>query len=73
MEKESGGRMKVINMGPTSEGNPFLMAIITSTANMAKLDRLRQINPQICDSRGIAEAADQERWWPRASRSSCSR
>ena len=56
MEKESGGRMKVVNMGPTSEGNPFLMAIITSTANMAKLERLRQINQQICDSRGIAEA-----------------
>ena len=56
MEKESGGRLKVINMGPTSEGNPFLMAIITSTANMAKLDRIKQMNAQICDSRGITEA-----------------
>ena len=56
MEKESGGRMKVINMGPTSMGNPFLMAIITSPANMAKLDRLKQINAQISDSRGITEA-----------------
>ena len=46
MEKESGGRMKVINMGPTSEGNPFLMAIITSPANMARLDRLKEINSQ---------------------------
>src|SRR5580692_3976857 len=49
MEKQSGGRLKVINMGPTSDGNPFLMAIITSTANMAKLDRIKQINSQICD------------------------
>ncbi len=56
MEKESGGRLKVVNMGPTSEGNPFLMAIITSPANMAKLDRIKQMNAQICDSRGIAEA-----------------
>jgi hypothetical protein len=56
MEKQSGGRLKVINMGPTSEGNPFLMAIITSKANMAKLDRIKQINSQICDSRGISEA-----------------
>ena len=56
MEKESGGRLKVINMGPTSEGNPFLMAIITSTANMAKLEQIRQMNARICDSRGIAEA-----------------
>src|SRR5450432_72709 len=56
MEKESGGRMKVINMGPTSEGNPFLMAIISSPANMARLDRIKQINSQISDSRGTAEA-----------------
>ena len=56
LEKESGGRMKVVNMGPTSEGNPFLMVIITSPANMARLDRIKQINAQICDSRGIAEA-----------------
>ncbi len=56
MEKESGGRMKVINMGPTSEGNPFLMAIITSPANMGKLDRLKEINGKLSDSRGISEA-----------------
>src|SRR5882757_2746661 len=46
MEKESGGRLKVIDMGPTSEGNPFLMAIVTSPANMARLDRIKQINSQ---------------------------
>jgi zinc carboxypeptidase len=55
MEKESGGRLKVINMGPTSEGNPFLMAIITSPANMAKLDRLKESNSKLSDSRGIPE------------------
>src|SRR5204862_7499035 len=33
LEKQSGGRMKVINMGPTSMGNPFLMVIITAPAN----------------------------------------
>ena len=44
LEKQSGGRMKVINMGPTSEGNPFLMVIITSPANLAKLDRYREVN-----------------------------
>jgi hypothetical protein len=56
MEKESGGRMKVIDMGPTSMGNPFLMAIISSPANMARLDRIKQINSQLSDSRGIAES-----------------
>jgi Zinc carboxypeptidase len=56
MEKESGGRMKVINMGPTSMGNPFLMLVISSPGNLAKLDRLKQINAQLSDPRGIAEA-----------------
>ncbi len=56
MEKESGGRMKVVNMGPTSEGNPFLMAIISSPANLARLERIKQINSKICDPRGVSEA-----------------
>src|SRR5580698_2625103 len=56
LEKESGGRMKVINMGPTTMGNPFLMVIITSPANHAKLERLRQVNLQLSDPRGLSEA-----------------
>jgi hypothetical protein len=56
LEKQSAGRMKVINMGPTSEGNPFLMVIITSPANFAKLERLRQVNLSISDPRGLTEA-----------------
>ncbi len=56
LEKQSGGRMKVINMGPTSEGNPFLMVIITSPANFTKLDRLREVNLRISDPRGLTEA-----------------
>src|SRR5580698_6411836 len=55
LEKQSGGRMRVINMGPTSEGNPFLMVIITSPANFAKLERLRQVNLRISDPRGLTE------------------
>src|SRR6266478_6322198 len=56
LEKESGGRMKLIDMGPSTMGNPFLMAIISSPANLAKLERFRQINQQLCDPRGIGEA-----------------
>src|ERR1700756_4933196 len=55
LEKESGGRMKVINMGPTTMGNPFLMVIITSPANHAKLDGIRQANLRISDPRGLTE------------------
>jgi hypothetical protein len=56
LEKQSGGRMKVINMGPTSMGNPFLMVIITAPASFAKLERLRQVNLRLSDPRGITEA-----------------
>src|SRR5262245_33151770 len=56
LEKQSGGRLKMINMGPTSEGNPFLQVFITSAANMAKLERYRQINLQLSDPRGLTEA-----------------
>src|ERR1039457_5395653 len=56
LEKQSGGRMKVTNMGPTSMGNPFLMVIITSPANFAKLDRLRAVNLRLSDPRGLTEA-----------------
>jgi hypothetical protein len=56
LEKQAGGRMKVINMGPTSEGNPFLMVIITSPSNFTKLDRLREVNLRLSDPRGLSEA-----------------
>jgi hypothetical protein len=44
LEKESGGRMKVINMGPTENGVPFLEVIITSAKNMADLENLKKKN-----------------------------
>lgn len=56
LEKQSGGRMKVVNMGPTSMGNPFLMVIITAPANLAKLERLREVNLRLSDPRGLTEA-----------------
>jgi hypothetical protein len=44
IEKQSGGRMKVINMGPTENGNPFLMVIITSAKNMADIENIKKNN-----------------------------
>src|SRR3981189_214599 len=44
IEKQSGGKMKVINMGPTMNGNPFLMVIITSAKNMANIDTIKKNN-----------------------------
>ncbi len=55
LEKEGGGKIKVVNMGPTTMGNPFLLATISSPNNMAKLERLRGVNLKISDPRGLTE------------------
>ncbi len=56
LEKEAGGKLKVVEMGPTTMGNPFLLVIITSPANMSRLESLRQINLRLSDPRGLSEA-----------------
>lgn len=55
LEKESGGKLAVVNAGPSTEGNPFLFVFISSPANMARLERLRQVNLKISDPRGLTE------------------
>ncbi len=55
LEKESG-KLKVINMGPSTEKNPFLLVIISSPENLENLDRLREVNAKISDPRGIPES-----------------
>jgi len=52
LEKESK-RMKVINMGPSTMGNPFLVLVISSPENLADLDRLQKINKIISDPRNV--------------------
>jgi hypothetical protein len=54
VEKQSD-RIKVINMGPSAEGHPFLVLIISSPQNLSNLDRLQWINKKITDPRGILE------------------
>ncbi len=49
-------RIKVVNMGPTTMGNPFLLVIISSEENLSKLDHLQAVNAKLSDPRGIAEA-----------------
>jgi len=55
LAKESG-KIKVVDMGPSTMGNPFLLVIISSPANLAKLERLREVNLRISDPRGVPEA-----------------
>ena len=54
LEKESS-KIKVVNMGPSTEGNPFLLVIISSPKNLKNLDRLMKINAKISDPRKLKE------------------
>ena len=48
-------KIQVIDMGASTEGHPFLFAIISSPENLANLAHLREVNAQIKDPRGILE------------------
>lgn len=49
-------RIKVVNMGPTSMGNPFLAVYISAPANLARLETYRKWNLELADPRGIPES-----------------
>jgi len=55
LEKEGGGKLKLVHLGPTTMGNPFLLVVISSPDNLARLERLREVNALISDPRGLAE------------------
>jgi hypothetical protein len=50
-------RIKVVNMGETTLGNPFLVLYISAPENLAKLDELREINALLSDPRGVPQPA----------------
>ncbi|WP_339794431.1 M14 metallopeptidase family protein [uncultured Imperialibacter sp.] len=51
---EASPRMKVVNMGKTTLGNPFLALYISSPENLAKLDEYKAMNAKLSDPRGVS-------------------
>ncbi len=49
-------RIQVVEMGPSTEGHPFLLVIVSSPENLANLDNIRSVNEKIKDPRGLSEA-----------------
>ena len=49
-------RMKVVSIGKTAEGRDQWMAIITSPANHAKLDRFREISAKLSRAEGLTDS-----------------
>src|SRR3954447_22135807 len=54
-------RVQVEDLGKTTLGNDFIMAIISSEANMKDLPRIREIAKRLADPRG---QSDEERQTP---------
>lgn len=52
--EEESDRIQVINMGPSSEGHPFLIVLITSPDNLANLEELQNINKKISNPEGTS-------------------
>ena len=49
-------RMKLVEIGKSAEGRPQLMAIISSPANLAKLDRYKEISRRLSLADGLDDA-----------------
>ncbi len=53
---ENSDRVLTENMGPTTEGYPFLKVTFSSPENLANLDELRHISMSLSDPRGLSES-----------------
>jgi len=59
LEKTSP-RVKVYSIGRSEEGREMILAVISDEANMARLDRLREITARLADPRKLSEAEAQQ-------------
>jgi hypothetical protein len=53
---KSSDKMRLVELGKTSEGRPYVAIFISSPGNLAKLDHYRQLNARLADPRGLSEA-----------------
>ena len=51
--QEESDKIKVIDMGPSTEGNPFLAVYITAPQNLKKLEYYREISKKIANPNAI--------------------
>jgi hypothetical protein len=47
--------VKVTDLGPSTEGNPFLLAVITAPENLERADEIREMSWRIAHPRGLKE------------------
>ncbi len=54
-ELDKSPMVKVENLGKSTEGNPFLLAIITSEENMGRLDDIREMSWKLAHPKGVPQ------------------
>ena len=54
LDKKSDA-IKVVELGKSTEGNPFLLAIITSPENMKNLDKIKEMSYRIAHPKGLSD------------------
>jgi hypothetical protein len=50
---EESDKLVVTDMGPTTNDNPFLLVVVSSADNLAKLEQLREVNNRLFDAQGL--------------------
>ena len=57
---EESDKIVVTDMGPTTNGHPFLLVVVSSADNLARLEELRQVNNTLFDAQGLDAATVDE-------------
>jgi hypothetical protein len=50
----SSNKVKLIEAGKSSEGNPMIVAVISSPENLAKLDHYKEVSQRLANPRGLS-------------------
>jgi len=53
---KSSNKIKLVELGKSSEGRPYIALFISSPANLAKLEHYKQLNARLADPRGLSDA-----------------
>jgi hypothetical protein len=48
--------LRLVELGKSSEGRPYIALFLSSPQNLAKLDHFQQLNARLADPRGLTEA-----------------
>ena len=57
---KNSNKVKLLELGKSSEGRPYIALFISSAANLAKLDHYKRLNARLADPRGLSEAEGQK-------------